>query len=359
MKRRTKIFRAAIVVLVIIVLALICARIYLPYWLKDHVNEKLAAIPGYSGKVDEIGVSLYRGAYQIHNLKIISDKPNIPVPFVDIKRTDLSIQWKELFKGRIVSEIYLDNPNLNFAVSKDGRNMQTGQSVDWTKPIQELMPIDINHVEVNNGAITYKDYSATQKVDLFIKNLNGRLDNLRNTTDNNVALPSSLSFNGGSIGGGKFAIDGKLNILRPTPDMDMDWKIESVNLPALNNYFNELAGIDFNKGVLNIYSEFIVKNHHLTGYIKPLATDIDMVSLEQDGNNPLDLIWESMASVVLEIFTNQPNDQFATKAVIEGQLDSPNTPFWPTFFGIVRNAFVEAFTKGTDKELSFSKAKKP
>ena len=74
MKRRTKIFRTAIVVLVIVILALICARIYLPYWLKDHVNQKLAAIPGYSGKVDEIGVSLYRGAYQIHNLKIISDK---------------------------------------------------------------------------------------------------------------------------------------------------------------------------------------------------------------------------------------------------------------------------------------------
>lgn len=336
-------------VLITLFALLIAARIYAPVWIKDHVNKALDDIPGYSGSVDDIDLALYRGAYVIHGLKIFKDGKDIPVPFVDFPRTDLSLQWGALFRGEVVGDVTLNNPKVNFAVGRSGQTTQTGTTTDWTKPIQELMPLDINWIEIENGTIAYQDFSAREKVDLSIYNLNARATNLRNVEDKSNPLPSTLTARGVSVGKGQLAIDGRMNILRPVPDFDMKAKLESVSLPSVNDYARAFAGIDFTTGTLNIYSDLTVKNGQVSGFVKPLATDISLIDLNEDAN-PIGVIWESIVSVVLEIFENQSKDQFATQIALEGKIDSPNTNFWQTIGGILRNAFVKAYSNTIQEE---------
>ncbi len=321
---------------------LVVGRIYLPTWVKNYTNETLNNIEGYRGSVEDIDIALYRGAYVIHGLKIFKLDKGIPVPFLDFARTDLSIQWSALFQGRIVGDVTLDRPVINFARSSNGTTAQTGTETDWTVPIKELMPLDINFVEINNGKIAYKDYSSKPNVDIYIEDMHARATNLRNADADNAALPSDLTVRGVSIGGGKLQLDGKLNILKKTPDFDLDGKLESISLPAMNNYARPFAGIDFEKGTLNIYTELAAKNGAISGYVKPLATDIHMIDPEPD--NAVKFIWEALVSGVMEIFSNQKKDQFATQIAIEGRLDSPETNFWVTLGGIFRNAFGQAFS---------------
>lgn len=350
LSKRSKIIIGSI--LAVLVIALIAARIYLGVWLLGYVNKTLANIDGYHGSVEDIDIALYRGAYRIHNLKITKKNGNIPAPFVDIKTIDLSLQWSALFRGRIVSDIDLDAPVLTFAKSPSGTVTQTGREVDWDKPIRDLMPIDINVVTFKNGKISYRDFSSTPKVNVYINDMNGELRNLRNVADATTHLPSKVIINGDSIGNGKLMIRGNMNVLKSIPDMDIDLKLENANLVALTDYSNAYAAIDIKKGTLSVYSELIIKNNRVSGYVKPIASNISLIDLRKT-NNPLKLLWESVSAVVVTIFTNQSTDQFATQIPLEGSLDNIDTNVWSAVGGIIRNAFIDALEKGVDGSAKF------
>ena len=350
--QKRHLLRSALIALAtVLIIGLIAARLYLPVWVKDYANETLNNIKGYSGSIADVDIHLYRGAYTIHGLKL--DKKaggDIPVPFLSIDKSDLSIQWGALFRGRIVGDVTLTRPVINFATGKSGRTSQTGVETDWTKPIKDLMPLDINWAEINNGRIAYKDFSSSPNVDLFIDDMYLKATNLRNVEDKKQPFPSALTLRGNSIGGGKLNIDGNVNILKKTPDMDLKGKLESVSLPAMNDYARAFAGIDFTKGRLDIYSDLLVKDNKVSGYVKPLATGIELIDTQKQDTNPFNVLWESIVSVVIEIFSNQSKDQFATQVQLEGPIDSPETSFWATLNGIQRNAFVKAFSRTITEE---------
>jgi hypothetical protein len=345
----------AVLALVVVLLA---ARLYLPTYLKDYVNEKLNAMPGYRGSVADIDVALIRGAYLIKGLEMYKIDKGIPVPFVKIAVGDISLQWGALFKGEIVSDIHLTRPEINFAVSKSGATSQTGTETNWNPLIDQLVPIDINLVEITNGKVTYQDFSAAPAINIYIHNLDGQVTNLRNVDDKSAALPSNLKIYGTSLGDGKLNINGRLNTLTPNyPDMDIDTKLEGAKLVAFNDFTRNCCALDFKKGRIDLYSELVIKKGQISGYLKPLVHDLSVDRIPQD-SNPLEVAWASIASVLLEVFENQPNDQFATKVPLSGSLDKGvQTSIWPTIGGIFRNAFVEAFKKGTDNEVNFEKPK--
>ncbi len=345
-----KVPKIVVGVLVFVAVVLIAARIYLPYWVTDYVNKTIDNIPGYTGSISDVDIHLYRGAYTIHNLTLNKKTNDIPVPFLDIKSTDLSLQWGALFNGRVVGDVTMNQPTINFATGKSGATSQTGVETDWTRPIKDLMPLDINLVEIHNGKVAYKNFATRPNVDVFINNLELKATNVRNVEDKNVALPSDLTASGTSIGNGKLQIDGKLNILRPVPDMDIKGKLESVNLPALNNYARAFAAIDFNSGNFDLYSDLKVKDGKVSGFVKPLLRNIDLIDWKNPDPNPLNVLWESVVSVVMEIFTNQSKDQIATQIQLEGDLSNPETDFWSTLNGILRNAFVKAYSNTVKEE---------
>jgi hypothetical protein len=345
-------------IVLLLVIALLGARLYLPVWLKDYVNEQLNSMPGYRGSVSDIGVQLFRGAYTIKGLEINKIDKGIPVPFLSIVLSDISLQWGALIHGRIVSDVHLTRPVVNFAVSQNGVTKQTGADADWQRVIKNLVPIDINLLEIDNGKVTYRDFSTDPKVDLYITNLYGTLTNMRNVVDIDTALPSSIDITGDSIGRGKLGVKGRMNVLAPQwIDMDIDGKLESAQLPAFNDFTEACCALDFKGGILDVYAEMAVRNGNVTGYVKPLVRDLSVDRIPEE-TNPIQMAWSAVASGVIEIFTNQSKDQFATKVPLSGNLGHVETSIWPTLGGIVRNAFFEAFRKGTDDEIKFEKKKK-
>ena len=50
----------------------------------------------------------------------------------------------------------------------------------------------------------------------------------------------------------------------------------------------------------------------------------------------------------MEIFENQPTDQFAMRIPVSGTLDNAQQNIWAGFVSIFSNAFGSAFTKDTD-----------
>jgi hypothetical protein len=351
MFKRKKIWRRAFIsVIFALVIGLITARLYLPYWVKAYVNREIDELNGYSGSVSDIDISLWRGAYQIHDLKIVKDRSGIPVPFVDIKTSDLSVQWKALFDGAIVAEIDLYDADLNFAVT--GNTAQTGEGAAWSRFVDALSPLDINRLQVHSGKLAFKDFSVNPPADIFVQNINLQVENLKDVKDKNNPLPSPVSLTGQSIGGGKVIASGDMNILRDIPDFDLDIKLENAQLPSINNYSRSIAAVDFESGAISIYIEVAAKDGNLTGYVKPIMTDVSIVDVEQD-ENPLNLLWESVVSIFSEIFKNHPEDQLATRIPLTGNINNPDTDAWSAIMGIFRNTF-NAYIRDTDDDIDFS-----
>jgi len=336
--------------LTLMVIALIGLRLYLPIWLKDKLNEELSNMNGYRGKIQDVEVHLYRGAYSIHALEIKKLNSGIPVPFLTVEIIDFSIDWKSLLHGRVVSKIYTEKAVINFAVNPQGTQSQDGTEVDWTAQLKKLMPIDINEAVIHDSKVFYRNFSTSPQVNLSIYHLNGTITNIRNVVDKNNPMPSSVHFTGNSIGDGKLQFNGNMNILSVMPEIAFMLKLEKVNLPALNNYFQAFAFIDVKKGDFDLYSEMSIHKGIVRGYAKPIASHISLIDLHKE-SNPVKLLWEGLVSVVIEIFTNHHSDQFATRIPITGDLNDVQTGTWSAIVGIVKNAFIQGLKKGVDGDL--------
>jgi len=348
---RCSVKKWGLIVLILLLFGAVAARLYLPIWLKDYVNNTLADMGTYSGSVSDIDVHLWRGAYTIRDLTIHKKQGKIPVPFVDFPTMDVSLHWRALLHGRVVAKIILDEPKINFAINQSGTVRQTGEGVDWTQKVKQLAPVDINLLTIHDGTVSYRDFSTSPQVDLPMKNIEGTMSNLRNVEDKDKPLPSEVHITARSIGNGDLKIDGHMNILKPFPDMAIISSLENVNLPALNNYFEAFAALHVDSGMFDLYSEVNVKNGTVTGYVKPIARHMKLLSVKHS-DNPFQIVWQTTASMVVAIFTNHGQDQFATKVPLEGNLNHIETSNWEAFIGIMQNAFVEAFRRAPDGIVS-------
>lgn len=343
-----------------ILLVLVIGRLMLPYFVTRYVNKVLADIEGYEGSIHGVDIHLIRGAYVIDSLKLFKVNGNEKVPFINIPSTDLSVEWSALFDGSVVGEIIFNRPQLNFIggdgdeTKKPGNDTQTGEDVDWTEPIKNLMPLQINRMEIKDGSIFFYDFTTKPKVDIHLDSLQVVATNLNNAERQKERLPSNIMATATSVGGGKLNINMDINVLKEIPDLDLNLKFEGIHMPALNDFFVAYSKVDIERGTFNLYSELAVNNSKITGYVKPLAQDIKVVNWEKDKKNPINLLWQSIVGVVAEFFENQEEDQFATKVPLQGDLENIESGVWPSIWNVFRNAFVQAFERNTDNTIKFA-----
>lgn len=331
----------------LIILILIGIRLALPFWVTNYVNRTLENIPGYTGSISDVDIHLYRGAYAIDSLFIDKIEADNEIPFLAIPRIDFSVEWGALLNGAIVGEVVLSSPELNFVADDE----EFGDDVDWTEPVKELIPIQINRFAINEGTIRYLDMSTEPQIDIALHNVELEMYNINNAERNEERLPSQISLSATSIGGGALTINADANLLKPIPDMDLDFEFENVNLPDLNEFLEAYANVDAESGEFFLYSEIIINEGLIEGYVKPIITNLRILNLEE--GNVLEIAWEALVGFVTEVFENQPQDQFATLVPLSGDLNNPEAGVFPAIWNVFRNAFIESFSKETDDELEF------
>ncbi|WGF92611.1 DUF748 domain-containing protein [Aequorivita marisscotiae] len=340
----------------IIILALLIAfRIYLPTLVKNNINKVLANIPGYYGQVDDVDISLYRGAYVINGMYLNKGTAESQIPFLSFPKSDISIEWKSLFKGKIVSEIIMTSPEVIYVFEDQKAKSGDADVDDWTKALTDIVPIDINHLKVHDGKVAFVQLSADPNIDLRIDKLELTADNLRNVVERERILPSKIRATGVSIGNGKVSLEANMNLIKKIPDMDVSFSLENADASALNDFTNYYAGLDFNKGTFSLFSEIAIADGHMIGYVKPLLTNTKLIGKE-DGF--LEVLWEGFAGFFKFILKNQGTDTLATKVPFEGDLTKVEAGVWPTVINIFGNAWIKAFTGNIDGEIEFKDALK-
>ncbi len=341
-------------ILLVILGVLIVIRLFLPAIVLHFANKELAAMPGYYGKIEDIDISLYRGAYTIDSLYLnkVDLKKNLQTPFLSAKTIDLSVEWRALLHGRIVGELEFVRPILLFTKDKTELEEVKKDTSNFRELLKSFMPLKINRFEIIDGKLQYVDKTSAPNVDISMDKTHLLASNLSSVEDTAI-LPSVVKMTA-EVYEGNFELNLKLDALSDKPLFDMNAKLEKTHLPYLNDFFKAYANIDINKGSMNVYAEVAAKEGKFTGYVKPVIKDLDVVGPEDRDDKFLDKVWENLVGLVGVIVENPKKDQVATKIPLNGDFGKVEVGTISSIVYLLRNAFIQAIFPSIDNQINLS-----
>ena len=339
-------------IVISIVALLIIIRIILPYVVLHYANKTLASMDGYFGHINDVDLAIYRGAYIVKDFYIdkVDSVSQKQVPFISSQAIDLSVEWKSLFRGRIVGELEIIKPVLRFTKDKAEPASIQKDTNDFRKVLKSFMPLKINRLQIDNGKIQYIDATSSPKVDIAMTNVQVLAQNLSNVRD--TALLSASVVASADVYKGNLNFKMKLNPLATTPTFDMNAELKNTSLPDLNDFLKAYAKFDVHAGTFGLYAEVASKNGKFIGYVKPVIKDLDVVGSEDRNDSFLNKLYEVLVSAAGIILKNPEEKQVATKIPLKGEYGKTIVGTWYAIVEVLRNAFIQALYPSIDNEIN-------
>lgn len=209
--------------------------------------------------------------------------------------------------------------------------------------------VKIGTLNVVNGNVGLVNARHKPEYRLFLSDAALTVKNLSNRSDDG-ACEVTL--------GGKFMGAGAAKVIanfRPekdgAADFDIDVGIQDTDMRTLNDLFRAHGRFDVAAGSFSFFSELRAKNGEISGYVKPLFTNLDIHDSRQDREKPaMKRLYERVIEAISHMFENTASHQVGTAVEIKGRLDDPKVNRWTTLFGLVENAFFKASTPGFERE---------
>jgi hypothetical protein len=260
----------------IIITVLIIFRILLPPILLYQTNKYLSEFsPTYYLHMDDLDISILRGSYTFEEItgKLKGDEKT----FLTISIVDVSIAWRQLFKGRIVTDIVAENVDFLFLKDMSKLSPPKKEAVDVK---ETLFPVKVESVDLKRSQIVFEEYPSLDESDrLKIENINGRITNLTPTQGNQL---SNFNLTAALQGATETVFIGSLNLFKTPMLWDVDIELKDFNLATLNPVLKRQLPLTFTKGRLDLYAEAKNKGKVIRGYIKPFIKDIDVVASKEN-----------------------------------------------------------------------------
>jgi hypothetical protein len=332
---------------------LVLARLALPFVIKTYVNHKLSENKRYSGKIGDITVHLWRGAYRIHDVDIYKTSGNIHESLFQAVYIDLSIEWRQLLLHHVaVGDVTMLEPKVNFVQGPTENQSQTGSGGDWDQLLSKLFPFDINRLESRDGSIHFHNDNSKPKVDIYMNQLNLTATNLTNAENQKAELPALIEATAKTIGGGDVHAEVKLNPVATSPTFELTGTVSGMDLTAFNNFIQAYGGFNVGQGIFSLYTNVASKGGGYDGYVKVFFKNLHVFILEKEGKRDiLQVFWDAVMGGVTAVLTN-PNGNLAAKVPISGSYGKSHVGVWAAMGSVIQNAFFQALLPKFDKKIT-------
>jgi hypothetical protein len=342
-RRRTR-RQTVLGLLALALVGLIVARAMLPIGVRWYVNRVLDQDPMYRGRIGDVDLHLWRGAYGIKDVRINQVIGSVPAPLFACSRLDLALEWRALLQGRVAGKISVYDPEVTFVDAEDPASDQTGAGGAWLAILRELFPFDINSATITNGTVNFRAVDTDPPVDMQLTELDVQVDNLTNVYDDVRRLVATVTATGLAQGHAKVDFQTKFDPFSYNPTFQLGLKMIGLNVEKTNDLAKAYGQFDFEHGWFDLVVEINAREGQLEGYVKPLFRNVKIFTLKDIGKkDPLALFWEAMLGVASEVLENQPRDQLGTFIPVTGNVVEPNTDLLSTLMNVLRNAFVRAY----------------
>jgi hypothetical protein len=293
MKIGNKEIKKKYIVLLSLVALFIIGRATLPAYLHKKTNEYLSSFsPDYSLHIKDFDLSFVRMAYKLEGFTAKLKKDKDKKEFLNIREIDVSIAWRELFKGKISTDIIIKEPNV--VVYKEVMDIKPPKKDDRSSFKDKIFPIKVEKVELRNANVTldqYKDMDGKGKMKL--SDINGKILNL--TPKENKPL-SRFDLTAKVFDTTKIKFDGDIRTLEKPLGWNADVEMKGANLTKFNPILKDKLPLTFTKGTMDLYAEAKSKKGIVKGYVKPFMNNLDIV--KDEGEN-----FKSVKHFGIEILT--------------------------------------------------------
>jgi hypothetical protein len=347
-------------VALILIIGVAIARPFLPNVIRWYVNRTLDQSLLYQGKIGDVDLHLWRGAYSIHKVRLLKTTGNVPVPLFSADHVDLAIEWGALLHRKAVGQIVISSPEVNFVDDPGSGEGESGAGGPWLSIIRGLFPFDINSVRVEDGSIHFRTYQKQVPVDVYIDQLNASVDDLTNIDSSVTPLITTVQASGMAMDQAKFELKMKLNPFSYDPTFHLDMRLLGLDITKTNDLIETYGGFRVKRGLFDLVVDMDSEEGILTGYIKPFFRNMVIFDLLQDvkEDDAPRVFWQALVGATAAIITNYNRDQLATLIPFTGQLNGPKIDFLATVGNVLRNAFIRAYlprleNDQADQELQF------
>lgn len=338
--------RALVIIVFVVGGAIACIRPALPSVVRWYVNRTLDRTIQYQGRIGDVSLSLWRGAYSISDIRIIKKSGNVPVPLFHGDRLDMAIQWDAILHGKVVGQIVMDHPQLNFVDASDDSEAQTGKGGPWLQLFSALFPFKLNSVLIHGGSIHFRSYKEQKPVDVYLSKLEASIDDLSNIDDRSTPMLTTVRASGLAMDQANFEFEMKLNPFSYLPTFHLATRLLGLDVTTLNDLARTYGQFDFKRGWFDLVVEVDAQEGQMAGYVKPLFRNLIVFDLLSDlthDDNPLQFFWQALLGVTTAVLKNQARDQFGTSIPFTGDLEQPNPDILSTIGNVLRNAFIRAY----------------
>ncbi len=341
------------ILLLVAVAGLIALRLALPTLVRNFVNRTLAEHPEYTGNVADVDIHLWRGAYSIHDVVVRRREGDPEHPLFTVSRVDLSVDWKELVRGKIVSDIDVFRPQVHFIAGPTPEQSQTGADRDWGEALDKLAPFRIDRFDVHEGRVRFIDPTRTPRVDLLARDITATATNLTNSREVSDPLPASVIGRAVTTGDGLLELDVRLDPMARHPTFEVIAQLTNLNLTALNDFMQAYGEFDVEKGTFHLYTSVAGREGQYEGYLKVLFENLDILQWKKDQREDgLGVFWEAIVGTVTTLLKNQPKDRLATRIPIAGSYEGTDVGIWSALSTLLRNAFIRALVPKLDERVN-------
>lgn len=352
-------YRISVCCFAVLLGLLVLVGVLAPFLIQYHLNHNVFRDMGnYTGSVEDIDVNWLSGSYRLENLVLWRKGGNQDIPFFQVEDLSIGFSWDAIRHGEILAAVVVENAELNFIDAKLAQKKQTGKGTNWLDVLEELLPTTLHRLEVRRSKVSFQNFDTDPQVNIQARDIKALVTNLTNVKDRDGRRVATLRLDANILGDAPMMAQARFDPF-DFNDFMFAAEVQSFNLKSINNLTMNYANVDFAGGHGNIFVELIARDGQLEGYIKPLLEDVDIVSWKQDveeqGDNPLQLLWEGALGFLKVLLTNADSKQLATQLEIQGTLDEAKIDSWRAVLGVIRNAFVEAVESRFEEMTSLTR----
>ena len=134
--------------LAIVLGLLIIIRMSMPYAAQWYINKTLSQPGEYSGRVGDVDLMLWRGAYSLEHVLLYKSNGQVDKPLFRADKVEFTLNWSQLIKGTASGTVNLTRPEINFVDGATSDNSQAGKNEDWLNIANQLFPLSIDKLSV-------------------------------------------------------------------------------------------------------------------------------------------------------------------------------------------------------------------
>lgn len=355
--------KSNLVVYSVIVVCLVAAlRIAAPDIIKHAINNKLANTEGIKGHIDDIDLSLFRGAYQIKGLALYLQANEIDTPTISAGLIDISILWSALLKGAVVAKVKITSTTFTFVdVPKEDNAIdpKAKQPDTWLTLINFASPISIDEIRINDSQFSLVNKLEDKKQKHYVSDITGVITNITNTSELSGSNVARFHLEGQLMGQAQAQLKGFINPETVQPTFDVNFSMKKLPVNQLAGLIDVYTPIDIEEGTVDAALELYTLNGKVNGYMKAGIYNPDIFTwrddIVKDNDGLLTGIYEGIIDGIAALFESDKKALVAFKVPIEGTIDDTEISKWEAFKSLLYHAFINEYDLKVEDTVPASK----